>query len=115
MATPHLPAELRDTLARALTWEDAHVALDRAVDGLPESLRGATAAGFDHSPWQVLEHLRLALADLVAFALEADYSHTWTVARRLLAVRRRTAGRRRVGCEPRRHSRRPRQDGCAGP
>ena len=78
MATPHLPAELRDTLARALAWDDAHVALDRAVDGLPESLRGATAAGFEHSPWQLLEHLRLALADLVAFALEADYSHTWT-------------------------------------
>ena len=32
-------------------------------------------AGFEHSPWQLLEHLRLAQNDILDFCLNAKYVH----------------------------------------
>jgi uncharacterized damage-inducible protein DinB len=72
-----LPA-IREHLARALAWEDAHATFDRAVDGLAESLRGTRPAGFEHSPWQLLEHLRLAQEDILDFCVNERYEHTRT-------------------------------------
>ena len=66
---------LREHLARALDWEDAHVGFSRAIDGIPPDRRGARATGFAHTPWQLVEHLRVALRDLVEFAVDANYEH----------------------------------------
>ena len=70
---------LRAHLVRLLEWEEAHAGFDRAVAGLPPAQRGSRPAGFDHSPWQLLEHLRLAQRDLLDFCTRADYEHllTW--------------------------------------
>jgi hypothetical protein len=65
---------LRETLARALAWTEAHVSFTQAAD-VPVALRGTTPQGFAYSPWQLLEHIRIALEDLVAFATSADYTH----------------------------------------
>jgi hypothetical protein len=67
---------LRDHLVRVLDWEDAHVGFDRAVDGIPPDRRGARAAGFEHSPWALLEHLRIAQDDILEFCVNAGYQHT---------------------------------------
>jgi uncharacterized damage-inducible protein DinB len=67
---------LRDHLARVLDWEDAHVAFDTAVDGIPPDKRGARAAGFEHSPWQLIEHIRMAQEDILDFCVNAEYEHT---------------------------------------
>ena len=67
---------LRDHLERVLDWEDAHVGFDKAVDGIPPDKRGARAAGFEHSPWQLLEHIRLAQEDILDFCVNAEYQHT---------------------------------------
>jgi hypothetical protein len=67
---------LRDHLARVLDWEDAHVGFDNAVDGIPPDKRGARAAGFEHSPWQLVEHIRLAQDDILAFCVNNAYKHT---------------------------------------
>jgi uncharacterized damage-inducible protein DinB len=69
---------VRDHLARALDWEDAHAGFDKAVDGIPPDKRGAVAAGFEHSPWQLLEHLRLAQDDIRDFCVKKDYAHNLT-------------------------------------
>lgn len=69
---------LRQTLARALAWEEAHASFAKAAAGVPATLRGATPEGFAYSPWQLLEHIRLALDDIAAFATSADYAHTLT-------------------------------------
>lgn len=69
---------LRGQLARLLDWEEAHVGLDKAVAGIGPRHRGARAAGFEHSPWQLLEHLRLAQKDLLDFCLDAKYTHVLT-------------------------------------
>ena len=67
---------LRDHLARVLDWEEAHVGFDKAVAGIPADKRGARAAGFEHSPWQLLEHIRIAQEDILDFCLNAAYEHT---------------------------------------
>ena len=70
---------LRDHLVRLLDWEEAHVGFDKAIDGIPADKRGARAPGFEHSPWQLLEHMRLAQGDILDFCLNLQYEHrlTW--------------------------------------
>ena len=67
---------LRDHLARILDWEEAHAGFDKAVDGIPPGSRGARAAGFEHSPWQLIEHIRIAQEDILDFCVNASYEHT---------------------------------------
>jgi hypothetical protein len=66
---------LRTHLARLLDWEEAHVGFDKAIAGIPPGMRGSRAAGFEHSPWQTLEHMRLAQKDLLDFCVNARYVH----------------------------------------
>jgi len=66
---------LRDHLVRVLDWEEAHVGFDKAVAGIPPAKRGARAAGFEHSPWQLLEHIRIAQDDILDFCVNASYRH----------------------------------------
>jgi uncharacterized damage-inducible protein DinB len=66
---------LRDHLARLLDWEEAHVGFDKAIDGIPADKRGARPTGFEHSPWQLLEHMRLAQDDILDFCVNAHYVH----------------------------------------
>jgi uncharacterized damage-inducible protein DinB len=68
--------DLREQLVRMLEWEEAHVGFDKAVDGVPAAKRGVLAAGFDHSLWQLVEHLRLAQDDILDFCVNASYRHT---------------------------------------
>ena len=69
-------AAFRDHLVRLLDWEEAHVGFDKAVRGIPPGKRGARTAGFEHSPWQLLEHMRIAQADILDFCVNPDYAHT---------------------------------------
>jgi uncharacterized damage-inducible protein DinB len=66
---------VRDHLVRVLDWDDAHVTFDRAVEGIPVDKRGARASGFEHSPWQLLEHIRIAQEDILDFCLNPAYAH----------------------------------------
>ena len=66
-------AALRDHLSRALSWGSAHLTLGDAVKGLPARLRGKRPRGFAHSPWELLEHIRLAQRDLLDFCRDPDY------------------------------------------
>lgn len=66
---------LRAHLVRLLDWEEAHVGFDKALAGLPPDTRGALAPGFEHSPWQLLEHLRIAQADILDFSVNPSYVH----------------------------------------
>ena len=67
---------LRDQLARALDWDEAHVGFDKAVEGVAADKRGARPAGFEHSPWQLLEHMRIAQEDILDFCVNAKYEHS---------------------------------------
>jgi hypothetical protein len=64
---------LRKHLVDLLTGENAHVSLDSAVEGLPEGARGKRPPGAEHSPWELLEHLRIAQWDIVEFSRNAKH------------------------------------------
>jgi hypothetical protein len=64
---------LRDLLARLLAWEDAHVSFDAAVAGIPVAHRGTVPTGLPHSPWQLVEHLRLSQHDILDFCVNPQY------------------------------------------
>ncbi len=73
---------LRSHLVKLLDWHDAHVDFDRVVKGIPRELQGRTPAGLPHSPWQLLEHLRIAQFDILEFCVNAQYNdlykhHKW--------------------------------------
>jgi len=66
---------LRDQLVRFIDWEEAHVSFDKALDGIPPDVRGRRAPGFEHSIWQLLEHMRIAQQDILDFCVNAKYVH----------------------------------------
>jgi len=66
---------LREQLVRLLDWEEAHVGLDKALDGLPADQRGARAPGVEHTIWQLFEHMRRAQNDILDFCVNPRYVH----------------------------------------
>jgi uncharacterized damage-inducible protein DinB len=64
---------LRAHLTRVLDWGDAHVGFDAAVKGISPAARGAVPEGLDHSPWQLVEHLRRAQHDILDFCRNPKY------------------------------------------
>lgn len=64
----------REAVARLLDWDEAHATFDSAVAGLAEPLRGRMPPGLPYSPWQLLEHLRLAQRDLLDFCRNPAYT-----------------------------------------
>jgi len=66
---------VRDHLVRLLAWQEAHAGFDKSVADLPAGKRGECPPGFEHSPWQLLEHLRIAQDDLLDFCMNPKYVH----------------------------------------
>jgi hypothetical protein len=70
--------QLRDQLLWLLGSGGAHVDFDAAVKGLPAALRGQAPRGMPHSPWQLIEHIRIAQWDIVEFSRDARHvSPAW--------------------------------------
>ena len=69
------PDPLRTQLAWLLDWEEAHVGFDKATSGIAADKYGAQAQGFEHSPWQLLEHIRIAQKDILDFCVSPTYAH----------------------------------------
>ncbi len=64
---------LRQHLVDLLTGENAHASFDRAIAGLPENLRGAKPPSLPHTPWRLVEHLRIAQWDILEFSRNPDH------------------------------------------
>jgi len=64
---------IRDLLAQSLGWSEAHVTFEDAVHDLPVQLRGTRPAGLSHSPWELLEHIRIVQRDILDFSLAERY------------------------------------------
>lgn len=64
---------LRKHLLELLRGGHAHLGFAEAIEGLPASLRGATAPNLPHTPWQLLEHLRMAQWDILEFSRRAEH------------------------------------------
>jgi hypothetical protein len=48
----------------------AHLDFEKAIADLPPELRGARPAGLPHSPWRLLEHMRIAQWDILRFSVD---------------------------------------------
>src|SRR6266700_632731 len=59
---------LRKHLIELLAGGGAHAKFDDVVKNLPAKLRGAKPAKFPHSPWMLVEHLRIAQWDIMEFS-----------------------------------------------
>jgi hypothetical protein len=59
---------LRQHLVDLLKGGNAHVGFDQAITGIPAKLRDQKPEGFPHSPWMLLEHLRIAQRDILEFS-----------------------------------------------
>lgn len=64
---------LREHLVQLLTGSHAHVDFNAAIKGLPMELQGKRPEGADHTPWELLEHLRIAQWDILEFSRDANH------------------------------------------
>ena len=64
---------LREQLVQALRGGQAHANIVDAVKDFPSEHYGTRPDGFPYSAWQLLEHIRIALNDLLVFSSNSKY------------------------------------------
>ena len=64
---------LREHVLYLLRGGGAHLSFDDAIADLPEEMRGANAAGAPHTPWRLLEHMRIAQWDILEFSRNPEH------------------------------------------
>jgi hypothetical protein len=64
---------LREELSRVLDWHEAHADWKKAVKGVPGKDQGRRPKGAEHSPWELLEHMRIATWDILEFSRDAKH------------------------------------------
>jgi hypothetical protein len=64
---------LRQQLAKAIDSDEAHPDLAATVKDFPSDLLGRVPEGMPHSAWQLLEHIRIALLDIVEFCRDTGH------------------------------------------
>jgi hypothetical protein len=65
---------LRNQLVEFLHGSDAHLDFESAVEDFPEEHFGMVPPGAPHSAWQLVEHIRFTLHDLLVFSTDSHYS-----------------------------------------
>jgi len=58
---------IREQVLELLRGGNAHLDFDKAVAGLPAKLRGGKPAAQPHTPWRLVEHMRIAQWDILEF------------------------------------------------
>ena len=66
-------SELRETVARQLRRSQAHAGLAAALESFPVELAGRQVEDHVHTAWQQVEHMRLAVEDLVDYCKDPEY------------------------------------------
>ncbi len=64
---------LREHLARLLKGEGAHQDLGTALSQYPNAIAGSKVPGVSHTPWRLLEHMRIAQWDILEFSRNPDH------------------------------------------
>ena len=64
---------VREHVLKLLAGGQAHATFEAAVTGLPAGLRGKRPKGVEHSPWEILEHLRITQHDILEFSRDARH------------------------------------------
>ena len=64
---------VRQHISNLLTKAEAHVDLRESLKNFPKNLRGRKPEGGPHTPWQLLEHIRIAQWDILEFSRSAKH------------------------------------------
>jgi hypothetical protein len=65
--------QLRDHLLYLLGGGGAHLTLEALTADLPLTIINGKVPGVPYTPWQLLEHMRIAQWDIVRFSLDANH------------------------------------------
>lgn len=69
---------LRQHLLYLLEGGGAHLSFEKVIAGLPAHLRGKRPRGAAHSPWEIVEHVRIAQWDILEFSVNPKHiSPAW--------------------------------------
>ena len=64
---------VREQVIKLLRGGQAHLTLDDVIKDLPANLRGVKPKGAPHTAWQLVEHMRIALWDILEFSRDAKH------------------------------------------
>jgi hypothetical protein len=64
---------LREQVIYLLQGGGAHIKFDEVIADVPPKVRGQKPVGLPHSPWMLLEHLRIAQRDILEFSRSAKH------------------------------------------
>ena len=64
---------LRQHLLKLLEGKGAHVDFETVVKKVSVAVRGKRPKGAAHSPWEILEHMRIAQSDILEFSRDAKH------------------------------------------
>ncbi|MGH9431694.1 MAG: DinB family protein [Terriglobia bacterium] len=64
---------LREHVLYLLKGGGAHVDFEKAIARLPVKARGMRPQGAPHSPWEIIEHLRIAQWDILQFSVDSQH------------------------------------------
>jgi len=64
---------LRKHVLNVLDGGHAHVNFEAAVKNMSVDLRGKRPKGAEHSPWEILEHMRIAQWDILEFSRDSQH------------------------------------------
>ncbi|HEY6968867.1 MAG TPA: DinB family protein [Candidatus Angelobacter sp.] len=67
-------ASLRTHLVNLLTKGEAHIDAASELKDFPVKVRGRKVEGSPHTPWQLLEHMRIAQWDILQFSVDAKHT-----------------------------------------
>lgn len=69
----NLDHTLRKALAGYLARPHTHAPFEKVVEGMSEKAMTATIPHVPHSPWMLLEHIRITAHDMLNFVEDPDY------------------------------------------
>ena len=64
---------LRTHVKGVLLGGGAHGTFEEVLGALPKNLRGRRPEGLAHSPWELLEHIRIAQKDILEFTRDPNW------------------------------------------
>lgn len=64
---------MRGQLAALIRQGNAFTPLPRVCESIPYEVTGQQVEGFSHTVWELTEHLRIALHDLVEYSKDSHY------------------------------------------